>query len=327
MRITVFGAGSVGGFLAWHMARAGLDVAVVARGAHLDAIRRDGLTLETQGTSAGTLPITATDDPHSLGVQDVIFVTLKQPSVAASIGGLKALSNPDTRFVFVVNGIPWWMEHELGFLDPGGQLAGFIPQSQRIGSVARISTHIDIPGRVSMDTASARFILGPAGHEASDSAQEIVSLLTSAGIEAAFTDDLRPAVWDKLFLNIGFGLLAAILGLPVGQVASQAEAQRLLGGLLEEIRLLAKRRGVTMTMPDSIVTDPGIQNSPHQPSLLQDLNKHRHAEIDALITAPLLLARREGISTPVLDSLAALIITKARVLGSYSGNGILHDGK
>src|SRR5690606_10095443 len=104
--VTVFGAGSVGGFLAWHMARAGLDVSVVARGAHLDAILRDGLTLETQGTSAGTLPITATDDPHSLGVQDVVFVTLKQPGVAASIDGLKALAGPDTRFVFVVNGIP-----------------------------------------------------------------------------------------------------------------------------------------------------------------------------------------------------------------------------
>lgn len=326
-RITVFGAGSVGGYLAWRMARAGLDVSVVARGAHLEAIRRSGLTLETPEGSAGAMPIIATDEPRSLGVRDIIVVTLKQPGVASSIEGLKALAAPDARFVFIANGVPWWLEPELNFLDPGGRLAALVSPPRRIGGVARMSAHIKAPGCVAMDTASARFILGAGGDEASASAQEIVALLAGAGIAATFEADLRPTVWDKLFLNLGFGLLAAILGLPVGQVATQAEARQLLADLLIEVRRLAERRGVVMTLTDSVITDPAIQSSPHLPSLLQDLLKGRPAEIDALINAPVLLARREGVSTPTLVSLAALITTKARALGVYSGDGILCHGE
>lgn len=325
-RVTVFGAGAVGGYLAWHMGHAGVDVSVVARGAHLDAIKLEGLTLQAQGEPAGTVRVTATDEPRSLGVQDVVFVTLKQPSVAASVEGLKALSAPDTKFVFITNGVPWWMEPELDFLDPRRQLATLIPTARRVGAVARISSHVEAPGRVATDAASARFILGPGGDGASAATQEIVALLEGAGVEATFAANLRPAIWDKLYLNLGFGLLAAIMGLQVGQVASQPEARQILADLLEEIRRLASSRGVAMTLADSVITDPAIRASSHMPSLLQDLLKARPAEIDALVIAPLALARSAGLSTPVLDIVAALITTKARALGSYAFDGMLHIG-
>lgn len=321
-RVAVYGAGAVGGFLAWHLARAGHAVSVIARGPHLEAIRANGLVLEPHGGKAHAVRVEASDDPASLGAQNLVLVTLKHPALAGAVDGFRHLAGPETTFVFATNGIPWWAEPGLDFLDPGGRLATVIAPAQRVGCVVKASLEVREPGVVSMDTGSARFILGPGHEEAQQAVTAASALLADAGIETAHAADLLPAVWDKLLINVGFGLPAALLGLPVGAVARQKEILPLRMRLLSEIRAIARSRGVAVGASDALATDPAILASPHLPSLLQDLQKGRAAEIDALVTAPMRLALLAGVDAPVLSMLGSLLTGKARALGCYEGGGI-----
>jgi 2-dehydropantoate 2-reductase len=321
-RVAVYGAGAVGGFLAWHLARAGHAVSVIARGPHLQAIQANGLVLEPHGGAAQAVQVEVSDDPASLGVRDFVLVTLKHPALAGAVDGLKHLAGPDTIFVFATNGIPWWAEPGLDFLDPGGRLAAAIAPGRRVGCVVKASLEVREPGIVAMDTASARFILGPGHAEAASAASAASALFAGASLETAHAADLLPAVWDKLMLNVGFGLPAALLGLPVGAVARQPEMQAFTRALLSEIRAVARARGVETTVADDVAADRGILASPHLPSLLQDLQKGRAAEIDALVTAPMRLAQLAGGDAPVLRMLGSLLTAKARALGCYDGGGV-----
>ncbi|MBN9038330.1 MAG: 2-dehydropantoate 2-reductase [Rhizobiales bacterium] len=319
-RVAVYGAGAVGGYLAWQFARAGHAVSVIARGAQLAAIRADGITLDVHDRPAESVAVAATDAPRTLGAQDMVIVTLKHPGLAGAVDGLAHLAAAGTPFVFATNGIPWWMEPGLDLLDPGGRLAGAIAPALRVGCIVKASIEVTTPGVVSMDTPSARFIVGPASPDAEDAAGAAFALFEQASIRTTFEPDLRPAVWDKLLLNLGFGLPAAILGLPVGACASQPDMQPLLKELLDEIRAIARAGGVATTIADDVLRDAAILSSPHLPSLLQDLRRGRPAEIDALVAAPLLIARRAGIAVPALERLGALVTAKARALGSYEGS-------
>ena len=321
-RVAVYGAGAVGGYLAWHLARAGHSVSVVARGAHLAAIREKGLALVAPDKPRESVRVAASDDPGALGPQDIVIVTLKHPGLASAVEGFRQFASVQTQFVFATNGIPWWMEPDLDLLDPDGRLAAVVAPAMRVGCVVKASIEVTAPGLVSMDTPTARFILGPASIDAERAALSAVEFLNGAGIQSSFAADLRPAVWEKLLLNLGFGLPAAILGLPVGICARQPEMQAFLKELFAEIRLIARSRGVELTVPDDIAADPAILSSPHLPSLLQDLQRGRAAEIDALVTAPTLLARRAGLPVPILEKMGALVTAKARALGSYDGPGI-----
>jgi 2-dehydropantoate 2-reductase len=187
--------------------------------------------------------------------------------------------------------------------------------------VVKASLEVRAPGVVAMDTDSARFILGPGHDAAAGAASAAVAVLGGAGIETAQADDLLPAVWDKLMLNVGFGLPAALLDLPVGTVGRQPEMLQLRRGLMAEIRAIAQSRGVATTLPEEIAADRTILASPHLPSLLQDLRKGRVAEIDALVTAPVRLARFGGVPAPVLETLGAMLTARARALGCYDGGG------
>jgi 2-dehydropantoate 2-reductase len=318
-RVAVYGAGAVGGYLAWQLARAGHEVSAIARGAHLEAIRRDGLRLRRHDGGTVTARVVATDNPATLGPQEAVLVTLKHPALAGAAEALGQLASSGAPVVFANNGIPWWMESELDPLDPGGRLAEAVPAPQRVGCVVKASLEVAEPGVIAMDTASARFIIGPASADALAAASAIAGLFEKAGVAASLAADLRPAVWDKLILNVCFGLPAALLGLPVGATASQPEMRVMAKALLAEVRALAAARGVATTVGDDVLDDASVLSSQHHPSLLQDLNRGREAEIDALVQAPMALARMAGVATPTLDMLGAMLTAKARALGSYRG--------
>jgi 2-dehydropantoate 2-reductase len=318
-RVAVYGAGAVGGYLAWQFAKAGHAVCVIARGEQLAAIRAGGIVLDIHGRQAESVAVAATDDPRTLDAQDMVIVTLKHPGLAAAVDGLGHLAAAGAPFVFANNGVPWWTEPRLDILDPGGRLAGAIAPAARVGCVVKASIEVRTPGIVSMDTPSARFILGPASSDAEDAAKATLALFEQAGIRTTLEPDLRPAVWDKLLLNLGLGLPAAVLDLPVGTSISQPDIAPLLKELLGEIRSIARAGGVATTIADDVLGDASILSSPHLPSLLQDLRRGRPAEIDALVTAPLLIARQAGVAVPALERLGALVTAKARALGCYEG--------
>ncbi len=127
MKLCVFGAGAIGGWLAGLLAQSGAEVSVVARGAHLAAIRANGLTVETQ---AGTINarIAASDSPADLGRQDAVIVTVKAPSLASVAAGIAPLLGPETMVAFVMNGIPWWYFHAHGGPMEGRRLPRLDPR-------------------------------------------------------------------------------------------------------------------------------------------------------------------------------------------------------
>lgn len=327
MRLAVYGVGAIGGYLTWWLARGEHTVSAIARGEHLAAISSAGLRLEIDGEPGAAVHVHATDAAASLPKQDIVFVTLKHPGLAPAVDGLRALGGPDTTFVFVTNGVPWWMEPDIEVLDPDGELGALIPLDRRVGCVAKASAELRSPGIVSLDTNSARFIVGPADRCGADNARTATEVLATSGIAARFEADLRPAVWDKLFLNVAFSLPAALMDMPVGVVASQPEIRTMLRSLFGELRAIARSRGIEPGISDAALGDTAILGSTHTPSILQDLRRGRPAEIDALVTAPIALARMAGLQTPVLDQLGALVTAKARILGSHDRKGPFVDEK
>ena len=126
MRICIYGAGAIGGLLGARLAKAGAEVSLVARGPHLAAMRARGLTLRSGGESF-TVPVTATDDPATLGPQDYVVVTLKAHQVPGVVGAMQPLLGPDTAVVMGVNGVPWWYFHGLGGAYEGRRLPSVDP--------------------------------------------------------------------------------------------------------------------------------------------------------------------------------------------------------
>ena len=323
MRICVFGAGAVGSHFAVRLARAGHDVSCVMRGQHLEAVKRNGLTLRV-GDAEFKGQVKASDDPAALGAQDVVISTLKATGVAALATGLKPLLRDDTAVVFAQNGIPWWYDiglpkshpptPDLGFLDPGGRLRAAVPRERIIGGVIFSSNEVIAPGVVAnLSPDRNRLLIGECDDHRSERIAQLRAALNEAGIESADVAEIREAIWSKLLTNMSMSVLCLI----TGQTARGVRNDQALTDIIP--RLLEESDGIAQScFPDvKRVTRTGPAPN-HKPSILQDYELGRAMEIDVLVRAPAAFARRAGVDTPILDTLAALAIRQARDKGLYS---------
>lgn len=304
MRICVVGPGAVGGNLAARLARSGVAVSVVARGAHLEAIRANGLRV-VAGDETIEARVHASDDPRSLGPQDAVFVTVKAPALPAVAPQLLPLLGPDTPVVFTLNGIPWWYHLELARrghavrarLDPEGLLRDRIGLERTIGCIIYSSNEMLSPAVIRNHAAGGnRFVLGEPGGEASERCAALSALMTGAGLEAPVTTAIRTEIWKKLLLNIAVAGLCCLTGSNQRELAANAELRALCLAILAEGRAVA---------------------AAHKPSLLQDLELGRAMEIDAIFVAASDFARAADMATPVLDSIVALLRQRAAIAGLY----------
>jgi 2-dehydropantoate 2-reductase len=324
MRICVFGAGAVGSHFAVRLALAGHDVSCVMRGAHLEAVKKNGLTLRV-GDAEFKGKVRASDDPAALGTQDVVISTLKATGVAALATGLKPLLRDDTAVVFAQNGIPWWYDiglskshpptPDLGFLDPGGTLRAAVPRERIIGGVIFSSNEVVAPGVVeNLSPDRNRLQVGECDDRRSERIARLRAELIKAGIESPDLADIREAIWSKLLTNMSMSVLCLITGQTARGVRNDPALTDIIPRLLEESDGIAQScfpgvKRVTRTGP--------APN--HKPSILQDYELGRAMEIDVLVRAPASFARRAGLATPILDTLAALAIRQAREKGLYQG--------
>ena len=316
MRICVFGAGAVGGHIAARLAGAA-DVSVVARGQHLEAIKRNGLKL-VLGDKTILGKVKASERAADLGPQDFVLVTLKANALGAFADAAAPLLGRDTAVAFVQNGIPWWYARENERLDPGGKLARAIAPERILGGVAYSANDVIEPGVVrSQIPASNMIVLGCAGKEQGRS-QEVRNLLEKAGISSPALDDIRVAIWSKLVINVGTSSLCTITGLNLAELRSDPALKALAATLSAECRAIAQALGVPI---ESMPQRPGGGQSSgmiaHKPSMLQDYERGRPMEVDAQLTAPLAFARAKGVATPTLDLAAALVAQKAAAKGLY----------
>jgi len=325
MRLCVYGAGAVGGYLAGFLARGGAEVSVVARGAHLAAIQANGLTVETPDETI-TERVAASDDPAMLGKQDAVLVTVKGPGLAEVAGRIAPLLGPDTPVAFVINGIPWWYFHGLGgkrdgegipLLDPTGALAQVIGPRRAIGGVFWPACSVPRPGVIKLLTGAGRGTsFGEPNGALTPRLEAIGAAFRAANLPVTLSDQLRALIWHKLVFNLSAGPMCVLTESAVKETHTEQALIATSRALLSEAKSLAAAMGHPVDLdPDQVVaTNTKLA---HRPSILQDLEANRRMEIDALYSVPLQMAQAAGIPMPTLTTLAALIRVKAREKGLY----------
>lgn len=315
--VCVFGAGAIGGHLAARLAHAGHRVHVVARGAHLAAMRERGLRLLLPEQEIHAT-VEATADANEIAAPDVVLVTLKANALAAAASALADLARRAAAIAFVTNGIPWWYALQRvaplsaaasACLDPGG-LAHAIAAHRVVGAVAYSPNTVVAPGVVRCAAATSRFELGPATPAGVAATQAVHELLASAGIEAPIDPDIRLGVWRKLAINVALSPVSTLTGAGNRQVTADPTLHRLCLDLMREVAAVATAQGVPMSV-DASTVDPG-KLSPHKPSMLQDLEAGRPLETQSILRAVQVLGRDAGVATPQLDVVTALVEMRAQ---------------
>jgi 2-dehydropantoate 2-reductase len=326
MKICIYGAGAIGGHVAVRLARAGHEVSVVARGAHLAAIQANGLTLDLAGERL-TAKVAASDDGDDLGPQDLVIVTVKATDPAGIAEGLGPLLGAGTPVVFAQNGIPWWYSHgldaealpDLARLDPRGALARDVGAARAIGCVIYSPNTVVAPGVIRTPNATMhRFILGEPNGKISARVKTIAAAIAQSGFGAEVVADIRPALWTKLLRNTTNGPICTVLGQPIAVIGQDADLCALAKAVGREVIAVAEAYGVSVDFDVDKEFAPGAHALPHKPSILQDLEAGRPMEIDAIYAVVQDFARARDVPTPHFDALVALVAAKARAAGCYT---------
>ncbi len=316
MRICIFGAGATGGFLGARLARGGVPVTLIARGAQLAAIRAVGLTLrEADGTSFTAAPTLATDDPAVAGEQDAVILAVKAHQLPAAAASLRPLLGPETMVVAAQNGIPWWYFQRHGgpldgrrltSLDPDGAIAAVIAPERIIGCTVYAATEIDAPGIV-RHIEGERFGLGELDGSRSERALALSRLLGGCGLKAPVTANIRTDVWIKLWGNMAFNPISALTRATLAAICAHPETRALAAAIMAEGQQVAEQLGVRfgLSIERRIAGAAGVGE--HKTSTLQDIEAGRATEIDALVGAVIELGRLTATPTPHLDTVYAAV--------------------
>jgi len=324
MKICIVGAGAIGGILAARLAKAGHDVSALARGAHLAAIQARGLTLKWAGEHF-TADIRATADAADLPPQDYVIVTLKAPALPGIATSLAPLLGPDTVIVTAMNGVPWWFCHALtGPLagrsllstDPNGLLGETLTRERLLGCVVHAGASVPEPGVVD-HAAGDVFIVGDASRRMTAPAAELAEALTEAGLDGRSTDDIHGEIWMKLIGNMGMGPICALTGATLAGLAADADARPIAAAMMQEAMDVGDALGLPMNMSAEARIDLGAELGEFKPSILQDLERGRPLEIDAMVTVVSEMGEIARIPTPTVDTVLALLRGRARRAGLY----------
>lgn len=325
MKVCIFGAGAIGGYVAVEMALAGFDVCAVARGPHLEAIQKNGLKLIIEGEEK-VAHIPASDNPADFGHQDFIICALKAHQAAESAEAFKPLLGPDTAVVTAMNGIPWWYFYKNGgdfegrtleSVDPGGKQWNLIGPERAIGAVVDPACEVVEPGVIEHHELK-RFTLGEPDGSQSDRVTAISDALERSGFDAPVRDNIRFNVWLKLWGNVCFNPVSTLTHATLDRMTSEPALRALCTTMMYEAKAVNEALG--LDIPEEFIerrlkAAGAIKG--HKMSMLQDLERGRSLEIDALVTAVQELGRLTGVATPTIDTVLALVQERGRAAGLY----------
>lgn len=318
--ITVVGAGAIGGLIAARLARlsrladSGLQVSVLARGAQLDAIRRDGLTVIEDADERYTARVNATDDPATLGAQDIVFVCLKGQALAQSAASLAPLVGPNTHIVSAMNGVPWWFLSEFGnaqangrleSVDPGGAVSAALPPAQASGCVVHLSSSIAAPGVIRKGRGNL-LIVGAATAHMAARAEEARALLADAGFDVQSPPSIQHEIWAKLWGNMTMNPISALTRSTADVILDDPLTAQLVAAVMAEARAIGEALGIGLAMTIEERNAITRKLGAFKTSMLQDVEAGRTLEVEALLGAPYELAQRAGIAAPSLGMLYGL---------------------
>ena len=318
------GAGSIGATIGARLAAAGEQVCLVARGAHLEAIRGQGLQFIDQvGARSGSYRLPASAEPSDFGPQDLVVIALKAYSVAAMLPRLAPLLDPGTVVLPALNGLPWWYFYRSGgphegmqlrSLDPDGTMDGALDCARVIGCVVHLAAEVPEPGRV-QHTAGRRLIIGEPDGSDSSRLLRIQSVLRAADFECEASGQIRRDIWTKLIGNMSFNPVAALTGYRMDQICGDPDVLDVIREVLQEGIKVAKRLDVTIGVTVEQRIDIARQLGAARISMLQDMEQRRALELAAIVGAVIELAELTGVSVPSTRALHALVQARARVLG------------
>jgi 2-dehydropantoate 2-reductase len=290
VRVALLGAGGIGGYLGARLAQAGEDVTFIARGAHLEAMLRDGLRLKSPNGDVHVRNVRATSDPASVGRVDVLVVGVKLWDLETAVRSALPAIGPATTVVSFQNGI----EKEAIL----GTIAG---AEHVIGGAAYISTEIESPGVILHKGTLERFIIGELDGRASDRVAALHAACTNAGIKIEVSDNVERSIWEKFVFLASHAALTTLLRLPIGPIRENPQSRSLLTDALREVIALARAKGIALA-PDFleerlafIDRQPGTTRA----SMAVDLERGNRLEVDWLSGAVVRLGRELGVETPV----------------------------
>ncbi len=324
MKICIFGAGAIGGYMGAKLAQAGAEVSLVARGPHLKAMRENGLRLiEESGET--TVKVTASDDAADLGPQDYVIVTLKAHSVPPVVPKMQPLIGDHTTIVSGVNGVPWWYFHKIGgplegtrleAVDPGNaQWAGFGPD-RVLGCVVYPAAEVIEPGVVKHIEGN-RFSLGEPDGSKSERALALSKVLSAAGLKAPVRPKIRDEIWVKLWGNLSFNPISALTHATLDVLCTDRGTREVARNMMIEAQTIAEKLGVKFPIDVDRRIQGGADVGAHRTSMLQDLDQGRPMEIDALVGSVKELGRVTQTLTPTIDTVLALVALRGKTAGLY----------
>jgi 2-dehydropantoate 2-reductase len=314
MNICVVGAGAIGGWIAARLALAGNDVSLVARDETLRAIDTEGLHI-TDGGETRCIAVATTNDPTSLGPHDVLVLAVKAPALPAVAPSLESVIGPDTQIVPMLNGVPWWFTDDpLWSVDPEAAIRDALPVEQVAGCVVHASCFRSAPNRVTVKHAE-KLILGEPDGGSSERIEGLCTLFGNAGIRCQASDNVRRAIWYKLWGNATINPLSALTRSTADKLLDDSTIRGFMAEAMDELAAI----GAAIDCPISETAEDRMAVTARlgafKSSMLQDVEAGRRIELEALLCAPREIARRAGIATPQLDRLYALTHLMAENLG------------
>ena len=324
MKVTIFGAGAIGGYLGVKLAQSGADVTFIARGPHLEAMRTGGITLISDGHSVNIKP-RFMSDPNDAEPQDYVFVTLKAHSLPAAAPQVASLISERTALVMGVNGVPYWYfygldcpwrDRTIESVDPDGVIWRTLPPSRVIGCVLYPAAEVIKPGVIE-HTYGNRFSLGEPDGSKSERVQRLSKLLIAAGLKAPVRPQIRDDIWIKLWGNLSLNPLSALTGATLDRLAGEPDLRDVSRTMMREAQAVGEALGVRFAVDIEQRIDGAREVGAHKTSMLQDLERSRPMEIDALLGAVVELGDLTGHPMPMCRAILALVRERARLAGCY----------
>lgn len=324
MKITIIGAGAIGGYVGARLALAGEDVTFLVRGANLEAIRANGITLRSHdGQEQNTRAVRATDRYEDVGPQDLVIPAMKAHQLADIADKVPLLFGPDTVVLPMQNGIPYWYFHRHGgalentivhSVDPNGDIAKHIPGERVIGCVVYPASELVAPGVV-QHIEGERFPMGELDGSTTERITRITDAFIRAGFKSPILDDIRAEIWLKLWGNLTFNPISALSRATLVDICQFGLSRDLAAAMMTEAQTIANKLGITFRVSLERRIAGAEKVGAHKTSMLQDVEAGRAPEIDALVGSVVELGRLTDTPTPHIDSVYALTKLLARSMG------------
>jgi len=323
-KVAIVGAGAIGGWLGVHLARAGAQLSVLARGETLAALRQTGLQLH-QGGALHQVPVTASNEAAALGVQDLVVISVKAPALALVAQQVAPLIGPHTVVLTAMNGVPWWFLQGFGgpvsgrslkAVDPEGAIARALPARHILGCVVHASCSVDAPGVVRHHFGDGLIVGEPTG-EASPRVQSLVALLKLAGFNATLSPQIQKDIWYKLWGNMTINPISAITGATTDRILDDPLVRHFISGVMLEAKAIGAQIGIPMDQQPEDRHAVTRKLGAFRTSMLQDVEAGRPVELDALVSAVRELGQLTAMPTPLTDVLLGLSRLHAQTRGLY----------